>query len=115
MEYVFAERLAVMLELRDMTQGQLAVKSGISQPHISRILRGENVPNVDIAAQLAAALNVSLDWLVGLPERQPDALRPEEDQLLRIFRRISDERGRRIALRVLAGLLLEEEYEDPND
>lgn len=91
------ERLIGAMELRGMTQKQLALKAHVSGGHISRILSAEKEPGVKIAAQLAAALDVSLDWLCGLPERTPGALAPDEDELLKLYQELPAH-GKRAAL-----------------
>jgi len=83
---LFADKVREAMALRQLTQGQLAIKADVSQPHISRILAGENIPAIDIAARLARALEVSLDWLCELPDRRLGRLTPMEDELLAIFR-----------------------------
>ncbi len=73
-----------------MSQRQLAQRAGVATSHISRIARGEAVPTVDVAARMAAALDVSLDWLCDLPERGLCALEPDEDELLALYRAMSE-------------------------
>ena len=110
-----ADKLQAALELREMSQRQLALRAGVATSHISRMVRGEAVPTVDVAARIAEALDVSLDWLCGLPERQAGALPPDEDELLALYRAMSEvgrgltldmarvvaERARETALRLL--------------
>ena len=49
------------------TQDALAKSLGISQAHISQIERGDRLPSMDAAIQLAAALGVDVGWLLGEP------------------------------------------------
>ena len=86
----FAERLRYALRSRGLTQGQLSVKAGVSPAHISMVLSEQREVGVDVAARLARALDVSLDWLCDLPERQADTLEPDEDELLVLYRAMSD-------------------------
>ena len=85
-EKAFALKLKAALAIRGLTQGQLKVLAGVSQSAISRSLSGETVPAVDIAARLARALDVSLDWLCDLPPRTPGELTPDETELLNRYR-----------------------------
>lgn len=85
----FGQRISSALEFREWTQGQLSLRSGVGQSHISQILRERKMPRLDIAAALARALDVSLDWLAGLPERHPEALAPDEAELLRLYRQLN--------------------------
>jgi hypothetical protein len=51
------------------------------------ILAGKREPSVSIATCLALALDVSLDWLCGLPRRNAAELAPDEETLLSAYRR----------------------------
>jgi len=51
--------------LRGLTQGELALKIGEQQPHISRWEAGNTQPNSTNLARLADALNVTVDQLLG--------------------------------------------------
>jgi transcriptional regulator with XRE-family HTH domain len=102
----FAEQLDRAIDMRELTQGQVAVKTGLQQSHISMIRRGQREPSVSIAARLARALDVSLDWLCELPVRAPGALEPDEETVLQLYRRGAREgRGALIikTVRALAG------------
>lgn len=57
-----------------MNQSDLARKTGLSQPTISRLLSGGSIPNVLVVAQMADALafkdqKVTVDQLLQLSER----------------------------------------------
>lgn len=65
--YVFGERVGQALDVREWTQGQLALFSTVGQSHISQVIAGKKKPRIDIAIALANALDVSLDWLAGRP------------------------------------------------
>ena len=86
----FGQRLDQVLTSRQWTQGQLATYSGVGQSHISQIIRGLKTPRLDVAAALARALDVSLDWLAGLPPREPGALEPDEEELLKAYKELDD-------------------------
>lgn len=83
----FKDRLLAAMEIRNLTQGQLSVKTGLSQSAISRLVTGDNLPTIERAAKLARALGVSLDWMCDLPPRTIGELAPDEDQLLTYYRR----------------------------
>lgn len=61
-----ADRINHMLALRDMSPAQLARDSGLTPGAISKVLSGKS-PNVrsDSVARIAAALEVSVDYLQG--------------------------------------------------
>ena len=61
----FASRLREALSVRNMTQAELANKSGISKSSISRYLSGAWKGKQDSVYALAKALDVSESWLMG--------------------------------------------------
>ena len=59
-------RIRALRQLRNMTQRELADRSGISEATVlGRIERGQQVPRLNTAAALADALGVGLDELVA--------------------------------------------------
>jgi len=62
---VFGHRLMLCRKSRNMTQDELSVASGVSKANIARYESGLNKPGLDKAYDLAIALDVSLDELVG--------------------------------------------------
>ena len=50
---------------RGLTRDELAAQVGTSGAIIGRYERGEITPSVEVAAKIAKALDVSLDYLVG--------------------------------------------------
>lgn len=70
------DRLAQMMKIRDLNQGQLEYLSGVGGPMISLLLAGKR-PNVSavIAAKPAKTLNCAVEYLLGMvDERAPKAL-----------------------------------------
>jgi transcriptional regulator with XRE-family HTH domain len=104
------ERIAAIMERRHLSQEQVhlkvsllqrqaQLKARVTQGHLSMILRGERKnPSVFTIAALAQALDVSIDWLVGLPKRDPTELDPDEADLLALYRQIKSPELRRLAL-----------------
>lgn len=60
----FGDRLTFARKQKKMTQGELGGKVGTSGDIIGKYERGENVPSIDVAAKMADALGVTLDYLV---------------------------------------------------
>lgn len=90
-EAVFAVRLRETREARGLTQKQLAGLLDLSEGTISRWETTERdrdmsrSPPLAQLARISMALNVSLDWLLGLPEaHEPPAaeLTPAAQQVL---------------------------------
>jgi len=61
----FGIRLAQVRKEKKLSQSQLAKMVGIHANVLGRYERGEARPFVEMAAKLAEALEVSLDYLVG--------------------------------------------------
>ena len=62
---VFGHRLMICRSNQGLTQEELAEKSGVSRDNIARYEAGLNKPGLDKAYELAVALDVTLDELVG--------------------------------------------------
>lgn len=79
-----SERILIRREALRMTQEDLAEKIGKNQQDIYRYESGKFKPNLSSLIALAEALEVSLDWLVGLNEHSE--LSEDEKQLLKLYR-----------------------------
>ena len=60
----FSERLKLLRKSRDWSQGQLALKVHIDTQKISKYERGLSTPTLETLVGIAAALEVSLDYLL---------------------------------------------------
>lgn len=65
-EDIFAKRLREAMEFNNMTQAELAQKSGLWPSAISDYLNNKYKAKQDKVAVLAKALNVSPSWLLGV-------------------------------------------------
>ncbi len=65
---VFAERLRLLRQARNITQARLANLVGVSARVYNRWEKGSNVPHFDTIVRLADILQVSLDELAGRKE-----------------------------------------------
>jgi transcriptional regulator with XRE-family HTH domain len=61
----FGDRMMQARKEKDFSREELADKIGTSGPIVGRYERGDMMPSVDIAARIAEALEVSLDFLTG--------------------------------------------------
>lgn len=68
---IYAARLKTALE--GYSQNWLARKTGLSATTISAYVNGKKMPRLDIAAEIADALNVSLDWMLGRENQKESA------------------------------------------
>lgn len=67
---LFRARLGQVMAERGMTQSALARATGADRSTISVLLSpGKRLPNAQLAADCAAALATSADWLLGLSDR----------------------------------------------
>ena len=69
-----------------MSQEDLARKLGTTKQVISNYENGKHTPKINVAANIADALGVSLGKMLGV-----DPMPPLEEQLLIYFRAMSDE------------------------
>ena len=69
---VFAERLRLLRQARNITQARLAELVGVSARVYNRWEKGGHVPHFDTIVKLADILQVSLDELAGRKEPSPE-------------------------------------------
>ncbi|MFM8913411.1 MAG: helix-turn-helix domain-containing protein [Flammeovirgaceae bacterium] len=62
----FGTKVAQLRKERDMSRDELGEKVGTSGAIVGRYERGDMKPSIEIAAKIAEALDVSLDFLMGL-------------------------------------------------
>ena len=62
---IFNERLRKARDLRGLSQAQLAAKSGLPPASVSHFESGPRKPSFDNLKALAAALDVTTDYLLG--------------------------------------------------
>jgi transcriptional regulator with XRE-family HTH domain len=70
----FSERLSLCMKQNGLNGAELSSISGVTTATISRYLNGLRVPTVDNIIQLADALNVSVDYLLGLHDVPDDKI-----------------------------------------
>jgi transcriptional regulator with XRE-family HTH domain len=73
-QITFGKRLGEVRKEGKISQDELAKKVGVQGAVIGRYERDEVKPSVEMATQIATALNVSLDYLVGNSDLQLDKL-----------------------------------------
>ncbi len=66
----FRSRVLQAMERAEVTKSALAEQAGIDRSTLTQMLSGEydRLPRADTAASIAVALQVSLDWLLGLTQ-----------------------------------------------
>ena len=68
----FGKRLVDARKKKNLSQEDVANKLGTKSPVIGRYERDEAKPSIEVAANLAALLEVSLDFLVGNSDIEMD-------------------------------------------
>jgi transcriptional regulator with XRE-family HTH domain len=68
----FGKRLVDARKKKNLSQEEVANKLGTKSPVIGRYERDEAKPSIEVAANLAALLEVSLDFLVGNSDIEMD-------------------------------------------
>jgi len=83
------QRLINVLHVRDMSQRELSKRTGISKSHLSGYLHGvADRMTLEMWVKIAQALDFSLDWLAGLPQKGDRPCTPEEEELLQLWRKV---------------------------
>lgn len=65
---IFATNLRTMMQQRGENQTTLAKKIGVKRQTISLYMNGQSIPNTEILVDIANALDVSADYLLGLSD-----------------------------------------------
>ena len=64
------ERIAVLLKNEGLSQKELAQLVGITESALSRYIKGERQPKLEVIANLATALNTTSDYLISGNEEE---------------------------------------------
>ena len=64
----FIKRLSEIMARKGLSQTELAFRTGISIPSISRYLAGKSEPRGSELVLISVALDASMDYLYGLDE-----------------------------------------------
>ena len=63
---LFAKRLEFALEADGITQSEFAERIGVSRSMINKYICGLATPSFAVLMKIQKALDISLDWLLGL-------------------------------------------------
>lgn len=67
-EKIIKENLRSVIRQRGVTQAWLAEQADTTEATVSRYITGVHSPRIELIAKMARALNVSVDYLLGLSE-----------------------------------------------
>lgn len=90
MEY----RIEEVRRSRGWSQAELARRSGLTQQAIQRYESGEREPKVSAVVSMAAALGVTISYLLGLDRQSTGAGMTDDEKRLVALYRATDARGR---------------------
>lgn len=98
---MFAEKVRKLLKKKGLSQTQLACILGTSQQVVSRWLTKDRPPKPPYLAKLAAALEVSVDYLLGDPSPVAaptggKTLEPDEEYVLQVYRSLKVDPAQRL-------------------
>ncbi len=85
----FHEKLRLLIEERNMTQKQLAKDLNIAPSTMGGYVQGSSEPDFETLKKLADYFMVSTDYLLSMPTAP--VRNPLEEELLRVFRALTDE------------------------
>lgn len=106
----FNENLKRLMESRGINQKWLADEANTTEATISRYVNGIHKPNVELIAKIAKALDVSVDYLLGLTSvpTSREERNPEVRILVSAYNKAS-ERDRKLLWGILEDYLTTEE------
>ena len=93
MEVDFQSRINEFLVKKRISQAELCRRTGIATSAMSKYSTGQSKPTLETAMEIAQALDISLDELVGW---KPHTLTEQEKILLEKFRELDDDERREI-------------------
>lgn len=108
----FSSLLKSLMDERGINQKWLAEAANTTEATISRYVNGIHQPNILLVVEIAKALNVSVDYLLGttsIPSRNSDRT-PELQLLIRSYSRAND-RDKKLLWSILEDYMTEEEKE----
>lgn len=73
MEERIGDRIATLQRERGYTQKELASMVGVTEAAMSRYIKNEREPRLEVIANLATALNTTSDYLITGREEQPES------------------------------------------
>lgn len=85
----FGSNLRTLIEERDMTQKELAIRLNIAPSTMGSYVQNTREPDFETLKSIAKFFNVSIDYLLDYSSNKSST--HQEDELLRIFRTLPPE------------------------
>lgn len=96
-KYTFSQRLRELLQIFDIKQTELSIKTGISKSSISHYLKGDWEGKQDAVYKIASSFGISEAWLMGVdvplyPVPRTDVSKTGNSDVMSIGKRIKQAR-----------------------
>lgn len=89
---IFRQRLKEIRLKRDWSQAELARQAGITPAAVNQFEKGPRMPSLPILQNIAAALDVSIDYLAGVSDHPNEPKVADQFQsFYRSFSNLSDQ------------------------
>lgn len=110
---IFISRANDIMQQKGIKQADLSELTGIPTATISRYMTGVHSPKVEYVAKLAAAMQVSMDYLLGLSSQSVLETPPSPDEraLIDAYRR-ADPHTKKMAMMQLELFMTDSEKDD---
>lgn len=86
----FWENVDSELKYQNKTRKQLASELGFDATTISKGISNGSIPQADMALKIANYLNVSLEYLLGLPEKSVSKNAQETQKQIQLYKKYHD-------------------------
>ena len=83
----FWENVDSELKYQNKTRKQLASELGFDPTTISKGISNGSIPQADMALKIANYLNVSLEYLLGLPEKSASKNAQETQKQIQLYKK----------------------------
>lgn len=83
---VFVFRIKELMLSNNLKQKDLEAISGIPQSRISDYILGKTTPSADAICRLASVFEVTMDWLWGANDDQPEQPKSNEKDEIKLLR-----------------------------
>ena len=97
------EKVVALMQQNGITQKELSRMSGISESSLSRYLRNENRPRMDIVVNIAKALKIETEYLLDEQEKSESAYTSIATAIARKGKELSPEEKNRLIALLLHG------------
>lgn len=72
MSTIFQERLLEAMQVKGMTQKELAMRIGVTEAAVSKYLHTDRKPHIDVISDMANVLQTTTDFLLGRADAQDE-------------------------------------------